>query len=154
MKLPTTKRNLSNAEVLIIGPEMLLQHADEARALLSQAEDIISEFMSIEDVLLRVAAGKYQLWMAREEKIPFLCMVTEIITYPNKRVLKIVFLAGIEFRGFWNNMPVLEHWASKLGCSEITMQTRPAIAKLLEDQGYKVEALVVGKKLDAQRKGH
>lgn len=84
-----------------------------------------------------LVAKHMQLWVAVTKKnIIKACAVTEIVDYPAKRVLFIVFAAGIEMHEWIKNIEVLQNFAAYHDCEAVEIYGRPGWEKVLKDYGY------------------
>ena len=86
-----------------------------------------------------VISGHMQLWAGEKG-----CAVTEIVVYPNKKVLH-VFLAGGEMQQITDMEEDAVKWAKAQGCSGMTLAGRFGWKKVLKDYGWKPAMLVLGK---------
>ena len=96
---------------------------------------------TISDVVEAIAAGSMQFWPA-----PRGCAVTEIIKYPNKKVLH-VFLAGGELDQIVEMDSSAAEFARMNGCTAMTIAGRKGWARVLKDKGYKEAFTVLAKEL-------
>ncbi|MDA8788855.1 hypothetical protein N9M91_02145 [Porticoccaceae bacterium] len=85
---------------------------------------------NFDDVAAGVMSGQMQLWPAPEGMI-----VTEIVTYPRKRVLNI-FLASGELNQILDFHTNVQDWAENQGCSAFTMSGRRGWVKALKNHGW------------------
>ena len=91
-----------------------------------------------EDVVDSVKLGTMQLWPA-----PKGCAVTEIITFPRKRVLHI-FLAGGELNQFRDMFDSAAKWGKMQGCSSMTFAGRRGWIRAMADLGWREQFTTVG----------
>ena len=89
--------------------------------------------MTAEDFLPFLVASEMQLWVAIEDKDVLAAMITQIIPYPRKRVLRILVLAGAEMDKWLPFLPEVEKWAKDIGCSHIECWGRKGWLKVLSD---------------------
>ena len=92
-----------------------------------------------EDVVNQVKQGMLQFWPA-----PDACAVTEIITYPRKKVLHI-FLAGGNMETLLDMNDSAERFAELNGCAGISLAGRPGWAKILNKKGWSPSYTTLGK---------
>ena len=145
MKLPTNRSVLKQPDIYLVGPDNVPKFRGELERLLDPANKYYSRYFNLEDIIEKARQGKFQIWFAREQGVPFFCMVTEILIYPKSKVLSILQIGGDELRGFHVNMDYVENWARMVGCTHVETQCRDGIAKLLERQGYKKRAVTISK---------
>jgi len=73
-------------------------------------------------------------------------MVTEIVTYPQKRVLHI-FLAGGELDQILDMEDSLIQWGKAQGCSGLTLAGRKGWVRTLKNRNWNEQFAVVGKEI-------
>ena len=86
------------------------------------------------DIVDGVMSGHMQLWMGKNG-----CAVTEIVVYPNKKVLH-VFLAGGN-KGYGIKQITDMHddamaWGKQQGCEGMTVAGRKGWKKVLQKKGW------------------
>ncbi len=87
-----------------------------------------------EDFLEPLSTGEMQLWVAYEDDDHInAAMVTQFIQYPQKKILRIISLAGEDFKKIKNFQAVIEGFAIKYGCTAIELWGRKGWKKLLPD---------------------
>jgi len=87
-----------------------------------------------EDFLEPLSTGEMQLWVAYEDNdIINAAMVTQFIQYPQKKILRIISLAGEDFKEIKNFQAMIEGFAIKYGCTAIELWGRKGWKKLLPD---------------------
>lgn len=92
------------------------------------------ETHNFKDIVDGVLSGHMQLWMGTNG-----CAVTEIIVYPNKKVLH-VFLAGGD-KGYGIKQITDMHddamaWGKQQGCDGMTVAGRKGWKKVLQSRGW------------------
>jgi hypothetical protein len=60
-------------------------------------------------------------------------MVTQIVPYPQKKVLRIISLAGSEFAKIYAYLDMVESFALRTGCTALEMWGRKGWKKLLPE---------------------
>lgn len=89
-----------------------------------------------EDVVDGIRAGTMQLWPA-----PKGCVVTEIVSYPKKKVIHI-FLAGGELDQILDMYDDVSEFGRSNGCVKMTLAGRRGWKKVLSD--WKEQFIVLG----------
>jgi hypothetical protein len=79
-----------------------------------------------------------QLWPAEKG-----CAVTELITFPRKKVMHI-FLAGGELDQFFDMHESAIQWAKSQGCSAVTLSGRRGWTKAMSTKGWEEIYTTVG----------
>ena len=92
------------------------------------------ETYDFKDIVDGVLSGHMQLWMGANG-----CAVTEVIVYPNKKVLH-VFLAGGD-KGYGIKQITDMHddamaWGKEQGCDGMTIAGRKGWKKVLQSKGW------------------
>lgn len=82
------------------------------------------------DIVNGLIKGVLQLWPA-----PRGCIVTEIVVYPQKKILN-VFLGGGELDQILDMHNDVIQWAKAQGCVALSMSGRPGWKKSLEKHGW------------------
>jgi len=91
------------------------------------------------DVVDGVMSGHMQLWSGAKG-----CAVTEIVVYPNKKVLH-VFLAGGKLEQITDMHQDAVKWAKTQGCEGMTLSGRKGWLKILNKDGWKEQQVVMVK---------
>ena len=94
-----------------------------------------------EDIAEAVTEGRMQLWPAKDS-----CLVTEITSYPRKKVLH-VFLAGGDLKEILAMRQSVVQWGIAQGCESITMTGRKGWVKVLQNEGCKSQLVLLEKRL-------
>jgi len=94
----------------------------------------VRESLNLTIIWKPLTQGAMQLWIATEEKNITLAMVTQIISYPQKKVLRVIAISGekfIEAHSQFNDM--VEAFAIRVGCSSMELWGRKGWKKMLPD---------------------
>ena len=86
-----------------------------------------------EDFYEAITNGDMQLWTAIKDNEIMASMVTQIVPYPRKRVLRIISIAGEEMDGWIKYLPLIEDWALSVGCTSLECWGRKGWLKILKD---------------------
>lgn len=117
----------------IVGPEIDL-FIEAVAPLLHKALRYSRGEMSVADVLYLVAEGVCQLWVGGEEDVKTV-MLTELVDFPQKRVARIVALAG-ETAHYASTFEAIQRWAAANGASELEAYCRPSVVRLAKRYGF------------------
>lgn len=93
----------------------------------------------LEDVREAITAGKAQFWPGRKSAV-----VTEILTYPRKRVCHF-WLAGGDLEELVHMEQSISTWAKAMGCQGTSIAGRAGWLKALPD--YRKMAVTLAKEL-------
>ena len=86
-----------------------------------------------DDYIEPLTHGDMQLWVVVENKRVNAALVTQIIPYPQKKVLRLISLAGDNFQDIKDFLEMVEVFALKNGCTALEMWGRKGWKKLLSD---------------------
>ena len=85
-----------------------------------------------------VKEGDYQLWVAIDGQDFKGAVVTNIITYPQRKLLGLQFCGGEELDTWKEPMlNLLKQFAKDVGCEGLESTGRPGWAKVFKNDGYK-----------------
>ena len=118
----------------LISPEDVAYLWDDVGPMLARVTERSEGEMEPDDYLETLTQGAMQLWIATEEKNITLAMVTQIISYPQKKVLRVIAISGekfIEAHSQFNDM--VEAFAIRVGCSPMELWGRKGWKKMLPD---------------------
>jgi len=93
------------------------------------------------DIVAGILKGTLQLWPGPEA-----CAVTEIVVYPNKKVLH-VFLAAGKMENIVDMQKSAEEWGKAQGCTAMTIAGRKGWSRVLKDVGYEEKFVTLAKEL-------
>ena len=90
--------------------------------------------MEPDDYLEPLTHGEMQLWVVVDGGSLHTVMVTQIIPYPQKKVLRVIAIAGSEFKELHSRFnDMIESFAIQYGCSSMELWGRKGWKKLLPD---------------------
>jgi hypothetical protein len=130
-------------------PTLLIVNPDDVEYVWHEVEPLIEKALAHadgelypEDVLSLIFDERQTLWVGMKDGEIFCAGVTEIITYPRKRVLRVITFAtknGHDYK-YWKDFEeVIEGFGVRHGCSSIEAWTRKGLAKKLKwDNEYSV----------------
>ena len=128
-----------NCKVVLIQPDDLELVWDEVVPLIEAALKYSEGEVIPEDLVQPIKTGKMQLWVAMSGGV-IAAMITEIVVYPRKRVLRVITIAGKDGRGmsrWYGFLPLVEGFALSNNCSSLEAWTRKGMAKKLTDWEHK-----------------
>ena len=111
------------------------------REWLQDALDVGGNTHSFIDIAEKVVSGHMQIWAAEKG-----CIVTEIIVYPNKKVLH-VFLAGGKLEQITDMEDHVIKWAKTQGCLEMSLAGRLGWKKVLKNRGWEEKSVILQKEI-------
>ena len=134
-----TEQAGTNCKVVLIQPGDLEVVWDEVVPLIDAALKYSEGELLSEDLVPPLETGKMQLWVALSEGV-VAAMITEIVVYPRKKVLRVITIAGKDGRGmskWYGFLPLIEGFALNNNCSSLEAWTRKGMAKKLKDWEHK-----------------
>lgn len=95
-----------------------------------------------DDVLQQISTGELQLWPGQDSVV-----ITQIITFPRKKVLHI-FLAGGNQKELKEMDPYVVQWAKDQGCTALTFTGRLGWARSeMRDIGFELTHVMMSKEI-------
>ena len=90
--------------------------------------------MEPDDFIEPLSHGDMQLWVAIENSVVHTAMVTQVIPYPQKNVLRVIAIAGSDFKELYEKFnDMIESFAIRMGCTSMELWGRKGWKKLLPD---------------------
>ena len=117
----------------IVAPEDVAYLWEHVSPLIDKVQRHTEGEVMADDFLEPLTHGDMQLWIATENKNLPSVMITQIIPYPQKQVLRVISLAGSEFEKLNEFQAMLESFAIRTGCSSLELWGRKGWKKLLPD---------------------
>ncbi len=122
----------------LISPEDVPYIWDDVAPMLARVTERSEGELEADDYLEPLSSGLMQLWIVTEDKEITMSMVTQIIYYPQKKVLRTIALAGENFKEVHDNfIDLVESFAIRLGCSSLELWGRKGWKKMLPDWNSK-----------------
>ena len=117
----------------IVQPEDIAYIWEEVAPLLNRVKEHSEGEAEPDDFLEPLTHGHMQLWIATEDKQMHSAMITQIIVYPQKKVLRVISIAGSDFKRLYEFNDMVQSFAIKTGCSGMELWGRRGWKKLLPD---------------------
>ena len=124
---------ISRLKAQIIQPEDIAYIWEEVAPLLNTVREHTEGELETDDFLEPLTHGDIQLWIATEGSTVHGVMVTQLIPYPQKKILRVISLAGDNFEELREFQEMIEAFAVKTGCTALEMWGRKGWKKLLPD---------------------
>ena len=86
-----------------------------------------------DDIKKHLDSANLRLWVALKDRNVIAAMVTEIIQYPRKKIVRVITLAGKDMSLWYDFLPMLEGYAIRHGCSSLEAWTRKGMTRKLKD---------------------
>jgi len=93
---------------------------------------------TVDNIYDRIVEDGYQLWIAFEDTKVKGAVVTNIITYPQRKLLSMTYCGG-ENLAEWKDpmLDILRRYAKDVGCDAIEAVARRGWAKIFKNDGHK-----------------
>jgi hypothetical protein len=82
----------------IVQPEDIAYIWEQVAPLLERVKEHSEGELETDDFLEPLTHGDMQLWIATEDQKMHSAMVTQIVPYPQKQVLRVISIAGSDFK--------------------------------------------------------
>ena len=132
-QVPLPHRSGQNYKIILVAPEDIEPIWDQVVLHLDMAIAHSEGEMGAEDFYPYLMDGQMQLWVAINDGELDASMVTQIIPYPRKRVLRIISIAGDKMEQWIEFLPLIEGWALSIGCTSLECWGRKGWLKILKD---------------------
>ena len=123
----------TNCKIVLVSPDNLPYIWESVQPHLEAMEPHSEGELAPEDFYEAIHNGEMQLWLAVEGKELLASMVTQIIPYPRKRVLRIISIGGDGMERWLGYIPLIEDWALSMGCTSLECWGRKGWLKVLKD---------------------
>jgi len=117
----------------LLAPEDVAYVWEEVVPLLAKVVPHTEGELEPDDYIEPLTHGDMQLWVVIENKHVNAALVTQIVPYPQKKVLRLISLAGEDFQEIKDFLEMVEVFALKNECSALEMWGRKGWKKLLSD---------------------
>ena len=117
----------------IVEPEDIAYIWEKVAPLIERAKEHSEGELETDDFLEPLTHGDMQLWIATEDSNMHSAMVTQIVTYPQKQILRVILIAGSDFKMLYEFNDMIESFAIKPGCAGMELWGRKGWKKLLPD---------------------
>ena len=131
--LESSSTQSRNCRVALVNSEDIGLVWDEVTPLIEKALIHAEGELIPEDIKKHLDEGDLRLWVALEGQEILASMVTEIIEYPRKRIVRVITLAGKNMDMWYDFLPMIEGYAVKNGCSSLEAWTRKGMTRKLKD---------------------
>ena len=122
-----------SCKVALVNSEDIELVWDEVIPLVEKALSHAEGELIPSDIRKHLDTGDLRLWVALEDKDIIASMVTEIIQYPRKKIVRVITVAGKDMSMWYDFLPMLEGYAVRNGCSSLEAWTRKGMTRKLKD---------------------
>jgi len=120
-------------KIALVNPEDVTYVWDDVLPLLNKALRHSEGELEPEDLIKHLDKGDLRMWVAMQDNEMIACMVTEIISYPRKKIVRVITLAGKDMDSWYDFLPMLEGYAVNNECSSLEAWTRKGMTRKLKD---------------------
>jgi len=133
--ISSTKQHLHgyNCKIVLVSPDDVPYIWDKIHDHLVSMTPHSEGELEPDDFYEAISEGAMQLWIALEEKELLASMITQIVTYPRKNVLRIISISGDDMYKWIDYIPTIEDWALSMGCTSLECWGRKGWLKVLKD---------------------
>ena len=128
-----TEQAGTSCKIILVGAEDIPHIWEKVIPHVKAAELHSEGELTPEDFFEILMKDDMQLWVAVESGELLASMITQIITYTRKRVLRIISIGGDEMERWIKFLPLVENWALKVGCTSLECWGRKGWLKILQD---------------------
>jgi hypothetical protein len=122
----------SNCKAVLVAPDDVPYIWDRILPYIELSQTDEKE-LSPDDFLDSLVGGEMQLWVVVEDKEIIACMISRFANYPQKKVLRIVFVGGEGMEKWLEFLPLIEDFALMNGCTFMEVWGRKAWLRILKD---------------------
>lgn len=126
-------------QVSLVPPNMVNLIWPRVEAYLDRSAYYTYGRYTVDDIKDAITDYDHHLWVAFDDVSGDIkgAVVTNIVTYPRKKCLSMVFCGGVDVRTWKDPMiSMLQAWAFDSGCETIECTGRPGWAKILSANGH------------------
>ena len=147
---PRSERGEATHTIALVPTTYLSTLWPDVREQLSKAIDRSKGRWSMEMLFAAILNGHQHLWVAfDEDKNVNGVGTTELVDYPNKRMLAIQFLGGDQFNEWvWDMLDRFHDWARDNNCKGIEATARMGFWHWLKQDGFDRSYVVYEKRFD------
>ena len=138
----------TNCKVALVSPEHIPNIWDTVHRHLELMTPHSEGELQPEDFYEALTNAEMQLWIAIDDGHILASMVSQIIPYPRKQVLRIISIAGKGVEQWMQFLPLVEDWALSVGCTSLECWGRKGWLKVLKD--WKCSYHIITKDLTAR----
>lgn len=107
---------------------------DKVAPMLSEVTKHSEGELDVDDFFDYISSGHMDLWIAIEDSKIIMSMVTQVVKYPQKQILRVIAISGERFKETHDNfIDMVESFAIRIGCSALELWGRKGWKKLLPD---------------------
>ena len=124
---------MGDCKVVLVAQDDIEYVWDEVAPLMDVALKHSEGELLTEDLVEHLDNDDLRLWVAMKNDKVIAAMITEIITYPRKKILRVITLAGKYMDLWYDFLPSVEGYAISKQCSALEAWTRKGMTRKLKD---------------------
>lgn len=124
---------IGQCRVVMVAPEDIPYIWGDVVPLLNEALKHSEGELLSDDLLDHLDNEDLKMWIALQDGDVIACMVTEIIEYPRKKIVRVITLAGRDMDLWYDFLPLVEGYAIRNDCSALEAWTRKGMTRKLKD---------------------
>jgi hypothetical protein len=125
-------------EVSMVPPAYVDTCWDKVEPFAEKAAEYTYGRYTTNNIYERAKDESYQMWVAYDGDIFKGVVITEVVTYPQRKLLSMHFCGGIQLKEWKSPMlKLLQLFARDMGCDGIESVGRPGWEKVFREDGYK-----------------
>ena len=122
-----------NCKIILVAPDDAPYIWENIQSHLEAMEPHSEGELTPDDFYETITSGDMQLWIATRDNQILASMVTQIVPYPQKRVLRIISIGGEGMDQWIGYIPLIEDWALSMGCTALECWGRKGWLRVLKD---------------------
>jgi hypothetical protein len=130
-------------EVSMVPPQYIDTCWSKVEPFAKAAADYTYGRYTADDIYDSVTEHGYQMWVAMEDSEFKGLVITNVITYPKRKLLAMQFCGGVDLK-LWKKpmLELLQKFGSEMGCDGIESTGRPGWAKVFKNDGYEARWVI------------
>ena len=145
---PLPHQSGQNCKIALVSPDRIPYIWDTVHRHLELMTPHSEGELEPEDFYEALTNAEMQLWIALDDGDIIASMVSQIIPYPRKQILRIIAIAGKGVEQWMQFLPMVEDWALSVGCTSLECWGRKGWLKVLKD--WKCSYHIITKDLTAR----
>lgn len=138
----------TDLEVYAVPANKIVADWDDIELFLKRGSEHWEEYYTLEWIFESLVSGKMMVWWLADDGGRFMLGLTEILDYPVRSVLRILWIGGSNLRYSLPALTYADIIAVRLKCSRIEVIGRKGFRKVLGSFGYEQKAVLYVKDLD------
>jgi hypothetical protein len=130
-------------EVSMVPPQYIDTCWSKVEPFAKLAADYTYGRYTVDDIYDSVTEHNYQMWVAMEDSEFKGLVITNVVTYPKRKLLAMQFCGGVDLK-LWKApmLELLQKFGSAMGCDGIESTGRPGWAKVFKNDGYEARWVI------------